>query len=233
MIISANQPYFCPFPGFFRKALASDIIVLLDEVQFPQGTTWISRNRFKNNQGAFWITIPVWKKGLGFQHISQVRICNEGRWRYKHLERIKAAYTHAPYIADHLQCMTEIFLGQFERLMDLNMVIIDYLMKNLQINTKIMLLSELGVTGKGLELLVEICRATSATIFLAQRQAGKYLDAELFQKNGVELQYFAYSPPVYPQLWGDFIPSLSTFDLLLNCGPKARDILLRSDPAKP
>ena len=32
--------------------------------------------------------------------------------------------------------------------------------------------------------------------------------------------------PVYPQLWGGFIPNLSTLDLILNCGPKARDILI-------
>jgi hypothetical protein len=31
---------------------------------------------------------------------------------------------------------------------------------------------------------------------------------------------------VYPQLWGDFIPDLSAFDLLFNCGPKAREIVL-------
>ncbi|HZE21534.1 MAG TPA: WbqC family protein, partial [Desulfobaccales bacterium] len=42
-----------------------------------------------------------------------------------------------------------------------------------------------------------------------------------------ELRYFKYNPPIYPQLWGDFLANLSVFDLVLNCGPKARDILLR------
>ena len=46
MIVSVNQPYFAPFPGFFRKAALSDILVLLDNVQFPRGTTWMTRNRF-------------------------------------------------------------------------------------------------------------------------------------------------------------------------------------------
>jgi len=27
-------------------------------------------------------------------------------------------------------------------------------------------------------------------------------------------------------LWGDFIANLSAFDLVLNCGPKAHDILV-------
>lgn len=227
MIVSANQPYFCPFPGFFYKALASDVLIVLDEVQFPQGTTWISRNRFKNDQGIVWITVPVWKKGLGLQRISQVRICQEGRWRHKHLESIKAAYANAPYLADHLDFITEMFSGRFEKLIDLNMAVIHYLMRNLKIETKLMLFSELGVTGKGTGLLIEICKAAGATTFLVQKQAGKFLEAEIFRDNGIELRYFPYAPPVYPQLWGDFLANLSTFDLLFNCGPRARDILLR------
>ena len=69
MIISAYQPYFAPFSGFFAKALRSDLLVLMDRVQFPRGTTWLTRNCFKNDQGDLWMTIPVWKKGLGLQKI--------------------------------------------------------------------------------------------------------------------------------------------------------------------
>ena len=105
MMISANQPYFAPFPGFFHKALLSDVLVLLDEVQFPRGTTWISRNRLKNDQGALWLTIPVWRKGLGQQNINQVRICYERDWPRKHLDSLKSAYGNAPYFGDHLRFM--------------------------------------------------------------------------------------------------------------------------------
>ncbi len=231
MILSANQPYFCAFPGFFHKALASDVLIMLDDVQFPRGTTWITRNRFKNDRGVFWITVPVRKKGLGLQRISQVRICHEGRWRHKHLESIKAAYANAPYLGDHIGFMTEVFSNAFEKIIDLNLAVTRYLMKNLQVETKLRLLSELDVTGKGTELLLEICRAAGATVFLAQRQAGRFLDAKIFQRNGIELRYITCVPPVYPQLWGDFLANLSTFDLLFNCGPGARDILLRHRPA--
>ncbi|NVM20347.1 MAG: WbqC family protein [Desulfobacterales bacterium] len=46
-------------------------MVLLDDVQFPLRTTWTSRNRLKNDQGALWTTIPVWEKGPGLQRINQ------------------------------------------------------------------------------------------------------------------------------------------------------------------
>ncbi len=231
MIISANQPYFCPFPGFFYKASLSDVLVILDEVQFPQGTTWISRNRFKNDQGALWLTIPVWKKGLGLQNINQVRICHEGHWHHKHLQSLKSAYGHAPYLKDHLGFLEEVFSGHWEKLVDLNLAIIRHLMGSLQIETRLVRLSELGIKARGTQLLIEISRALGASTFLAQSQAQKYLDSALFQENEIKFRLIKYVAPIYPQLWGDFLANLSTFDLAFNCGPKARDILLRHQTA--
>jgi hypothetical protein len=230
MIVSANQPYFSPFPGFFSKAYHSDTLIILDDVQFPQGTTWVSRNRFKNNQGMFWMTIPVWKKGLGLQPINQVKICYDGRWTHKHIESIKTAYGNAPYFPDHLCFIEDMFSGRFEKLVDLNVAVIRYLLQRLQVKTNMILLSELGIKGRSTALLIEICKAAGATTFLTQKQATKFLDPKIFQKNGITLRSFPYTPPVYPQLWGNFLANLSTFDLVINCGPKARDILVGNKP---
>jgi len=227
MIISANQPYFAPFPGFFTKALLADVLVILDEVQFPHRTTWIRRNRFKNDQGELWLTIPVWKKGLGDQKINQVRICYERSWPHKHLESLKSAYGNAPYLEDHLGFLEELFAASFDRLIDLNLAMIRYLLDCLKIGTRLVLLSELGVTARGTQLLIEVCKAIGATYFLAQSPARKYLDPELFQQEGIDLRFFRYVPPVYPQLWGEFLANLSTLDLVLHCGPKAPAILMR------
>jgi len=225
MIISANQPYFFPFPGFFYKAHLSDVFVILDNVQFPRGTTWITRNRFKNNQGTLWMTVPVKKKGLGLQNINAVRICHDGRWAKKHLDSLKSAYARAPYYKDHLSFVEGLFLSRFDKLIDLNLKIIRYLMKHLRIDTKVILLSELGIQARGDQLLIEICRKLGAPRFLAQNAAGKYLDADRFKAAGIRLTDFKPPSLVYPQLWGDFIPNLSALDLVFNCGPKAHDIL--------
>jgi len=226
MIVSANQLYFAPFPGFFYKAYRSDVFVLLDTVQFPRGTTWTSRNRFKNHQGALWVTVPVWKKGLGLQRIDQVRICNDGRWARKHLDSLKSAYGNSPYFRDHLSFVEEMFSSRFERLIELNLEVIRYLMGVLSINTEVTLLSELGLGARGNQMLVEICRALGASCFLAQSASKKYLKEDLFREAGIKLDYFQYPSLVYPQLWGDFIANLSAFDLVFNCGTKAHDMLI-------
>jgi len=225
MIVSTYQPFFAPFSGFFLKAHLSDMMVILNNVQFPQRTTWITRNRFKNDQGTLWITIPVWRKGLGLQRINKVKIYPEGNWRKKHLASLKRFYANAPYLREHLDFVVEIFSERFEKLIDLNMSIIYYLKKHLMIDTPLTLLSDLGIEGKGNELLIKICRKIGSSDYLAQRSAEKYLDKDLFSSAGINLNFFTPTSPVYPQLWGEFIHNLSAFDLLFNCGPKSHEIL--------
>ena len=225
MIISTYQPFFAPFSAFFAKAYLSDMMVILDNVQFPQRTTWITRNRFKNDQGTLWVTIPVWRKGLGLQKINEVKIYPEGNWRKKHTASLERSYANAPYLKEHLGFVIEIFSDRFEKLIDLNMSIIHYLKKHLMIDTPLTLLSDLGIEGKGNELLIKICRKIGASDYLAQKSAEKYLDKDLFSRAGITLHFFTPPSPVYPQLWGAFIHNLSAFDLLFNCGPKSHDIL--------
>ncbi len=225
MIVSTYQPLFAPFLGFFLKAQLSDSMIILDAVQFPQKTSWLTRNRFKNEQGVLWIFIPVWRKGLGLQTINKVRIYKDGRWMDKHLTSLKYSYANSPYFNEHLGFLEEIFSGRFENLIDLNMAIIGYLKKQLKIKTRIILQSALGVKGKGSELLVNICNALESSDFLAQDSAKKHLEQELFSSSGINLHFFSRPSPIYPQLWGEFIHNLSAFDLIFNCGDKSHDIL--------
>ncbi len=233
MIVCAQQPYFAPFPGYFVRALLSDVLVLMDDVQFPRGTTWLSRNRFKNDQGVLWLTVPVWKKGLGLQRIRDVRICREGQWARKHRLSLRTAYRDAPFFRDHEALVEEIFSAGFEGLADLNVRIIRYALAAFGIPAELRLLSELGIGGREPALSVAICRRLGASLFLAPQGARRYLPPEAFAQAGVKLVFFQFRPPVYPQLWGSFQRNLSALDLLFNCGPRAGDLLRQRCPTLP
>jgi hypothetical protein len=99
-------------------------------------------------------------------------------------------------------------------------------MLNLGVDPEIRRLSELNIQATGDRLLIEICRYFDASGYLAPAAAAKYLNAGLFEKAGIELRTVQPRSPVHPQLWSDFIPDLTSFDLLFNCGPKAREILI-------
>ncbi len=225
MILSANQPYFAPYPGFFAKAARSDVFVLLDTVQFPRGTTWVSRNRFKGPRGPLWITVPVWKKGLGLQRIRDVRICHEGRWEEKLLTTLWHAYKNAPWFREHMAVWEMGLAARFDRLADLNLLLMQHLMEALEIETRVVLLSDLDLRTTGQDLLVDLCRRLEASAFLSQNAAAGFLDPQRFHQAGVELRWFQPPSPVYPQLWGAFAGNLSAFDLVWCCGPKAKRYL--------
>jgi len=226
MIISTSQPYFAPYPGFFYKAHLSDYFVILDDVQFPRKTTWITRNRFKNDQGTLWMTIPVRKRGLGLQKISEVKICQAGNWKKKHLRSLQSSYAHAPFLLDHLGLMERVLSLRYDGLLDLNLEIINYILSYLKIQTQMVLISELGVKGKGTPLIIDICKSLGATQFLVQSSALAYYDKVQFKSEGLELVSFKKPEYIYPQLWGEFITNLSVLDMMFTCGTKTRDIVL-------
>jgi hypothetical protein len=226
MIISTSRPYFAPYPGFFSRVDHADVFIILDNVQFPRGTTWITRNRFKNDQGTLWMTVPVWRKGLGLQKLNEVRICHDSHLQAKHLKSLKQAYGNAPYFSEHLPFLDYIFSAGIEGLLDFNMAILRHLMLYMGVDTEIRLLSELNISASGERLPVEICQYFKGSSYLAPGAAGNYLNPRLFENAGVELVLHKHKPCVYPQLWGNFLPDLSAFDLIFNCGPRARAIML-------
>lgn len=225
MIVSAHRPYFAPYPGFFKKILLSDIFVVMDSVQFPLGRSWLTRNRFKNDKGVYWIRIPVWKTGKGLQKINEVDICYDRGWKEKLIKGLRMAYKNAPYFSDIIQVWEDILEEEPEKLVGLNLKLIRYVLDYLNIDTKIVFLSELEISAKEPELTIEICKKLNANSFLAQKSAEKYLPSELFKKEDIKLIFFKPTPCIYPQLWGEFIPNLSIFDLLFNCGPKSPEII--------
>ena len=228
MIVAVHQPIFLPWPGFFHKAAHADRLVLLDDVQFPRGRTWLTRNRLKNEAGELWLTVPVMKRHRGLQSIRNVEICDESGWRRKHLTGIRQSYVHAPYFDDHFPGIEAIYGRGHPRLAGLAIDLIAYLLDALSIRTEVIRQSELGVAGKGTDLLVAICGRLGADRLLALPPAEKHIDEEVARRHGIGIVRAGFRPPVYPQLWGEFICNLSTLDLLLNCGPRSREIVDRS-----
>jgi len=225
VIVACHQPNFLPWTGFFYKALLADLVVLLDDVQFARGFTWVNRNRLKFDQGELWLTVPVKRKGRGLQKIKDVEVLEEGNWPRKFFQAISQNYAHAPYFADHRTFLKDLMEMKGKKLVDLNVSAINYVTRCLGIDTEVILQSSLGIQSQGSELLVTIARETGYQVYLAPHLSKKYLDQNLFARHGIAIHFFNFTPPVYPQLWGEFIYNLSALDLLLNCGGKSLEII--------
>ncbi len=104
--------------------------------------------------------------------------------------------------------------------MDLNLKIILYLMGAFGIPTKVVRLSDLRATGHEPHLSVTTCLELGATGFLAQTSARNYLDEQIFRDQGIDLVFFNPNPPVYPQLWGPFLPNRSALTCSSTAAPR-------------
>lgn len=228
MIVATHQPIFLPWPGFFFKAMKADCMVLLDDVQFPRGRGWVNRNRLKNKQGEMWLTVPVWKKGRGLQIIRDVEICNESDWKRNHFESIRHHYANAPYLDEYLPALESVYRENDHLLVELNLQLIKFNWEKLSLKTELYLQSDLGVSGKGTELIINICKHLSSDSYLTFPTVEKHLDARLMNKSGIKTKFVSFDRPVYPQLWGEFIYNLSTLDMLFNCGEKSKEIISKT-----
>lgn len=226
MIVACHPPLYLPWPGLFQKMKRADLLVLLDHTPLPMGRSFVSRNRLKNARGAFWLTVPLQRSGRAAQPIGSFQIDSEQDWRRKHLESIAQAYARAPYLADHLPVLQQLLRQPWKRLLDLNLALIKHLCSSLRLTTPLALSSQLGAHATGTTLVMELCRLLQADAFLVATPGRKFLDEARLATAGIELRTFALRAPVYPQLWGDFVPNLSVLDALLCCGPKAIDFAL-------
>ncbi|MBN2091219.1 WbqC family protein [candidate division KSB1 bacterium] len=225
MIITTHQPIFLPWPGFFYKAMNADYLVLLDDVQYPLGHNWLNRNRLKSDSGMLWLTVPVWKKGRGKQIIRDVEIYDELDWRLKHLRSLIHYYSNAPYFSEIYPQIEAIYSHHHRFLVDLNYKLILFFWKELNLKTRIIRQSDFGVSGKGTDLIIRICRYFNANQYLNFPVAKNFLDFSQFKQNQIQYISARFQPPIYPQLWEKFLYNLSILDLVFNCREKVCDII--------
>jgi hypothetical protein len=98
------------------------------------------------------------------------------------------------------------------------------------INTTVVTAAGLGIRERGgTTTNLAICRAAGAHVYLSGRYGKDYLDEGPFAEHGIQVVYQDFRHPVYPQLWGDFVPHMSAIDLLLNCGPMSLEIIAQAN----
>jgi hypothetical protein len=90
----------------------------------------------------------------------------------------------------------------------------------LNIGTRIMMGSSLGVTGKKSELILAQCKAVGGDVQLAGTGGRDYINTKRFEAEGIKIVFQNFQQPHYPQLHGKFVCNLSVVDYLFCSGAK-------------
>lgn len=212
MILSAMQPCYLPWLGFFNKIVNSDLFVLLDDVQFEKGS-YINRVQIKTAQGPHWLTIPV---GSDSYRKKIREVCaSDATWGYKHAINThdayhRAAYYHEPKSVSQQIDLFTILMGNYAECQRI-----------FQWHTPVVLNSWIDLGGEKQDLIINLCKHYNADAFLFGAKGRDYVDVDYFKSQGIEPLFQDFKCIEYPQQWGgDFIPGLSVIDALFNVGPE-------------
>lgn len=230
MIVTIHQPEHLPWLGFIDKMRQADVFVLLDTTQFAKDD-FQNRNRIKTRNGPTWLTVPVFKSGRSEQLIADVEICNQRNWRNRCWSLIVQSYKDAPHFEEYAPFFEDLYEQRWTELATLNEVIIAYLKDQFELGTELIKASDLGVYVHGpTEVNLTIAERVGADIYLSGKHGRDYLDENQFAEHGIEVRYQDFEHPQYPQLWGDFVPRMSSIDLLFNCGKGSLEVIARDNP---
>jgi hypothetical protein len=230
MLVAIHQPHYVPWLGYLDRMARSDLFVILDHVQFER-RNYQNRTMIRLEEQERWLTVPVVQLSQK-ERIVDKRIDNSETgtraWGPTHFKTLKYAYRKAPHFALYERRLQDILETQWDKLVDLDLAMLDFLRDAFQIRTPLKRSSEMKADGARSELLMNLCMEIGpGTTFLGGIGGSRrYLDFEAFQRADIGVQWQDFKHPTYTQCGeAPFMPGLMSLDFLFNCGPEAAEKL--------
>lgn len=225
MIVSINQPAYLPWLGYFERIAMSDLHIVLDHVQFEKGS-FTNRNKVRTGDDAAWLTVPLATKGrFGDLAIHTSEIASDA-WRKSHWATIRQNYARAPFFGRYAPAYERLYAQPWPRLAPMLRAFLEQQLRDFGITTPIRFSSDMTVSGRKSDLVLELCRATHAETYLSGPLGRDYLEVDQFSAMGISVRYHDFLHPEYAQTRPGFVSHLAALDLLFNHGPGSREILL-------
>lgn len=225
MIVTIHQPEHMVWLGLLDKISKADIFVILDDTQYKKNY-FENRNKIKTKDEWTWLTVPV-KKHSSTAKIKDIEISYDRDWMKKYLNLIRENYTRAPYFKKYFPKIEEIINKKHKLLADLNIEILKFFLKEFDITPKkIIKFSDLGISDTVGEQDVNlvISRHLGAKTYISGPTGKEYLDLTPFKESGIEVTFHEFKHPTYPQLYGEFLPFMSSLDALFNLGESVKKL---------
>ena len=201
MIVTAHQPNFLPGASVLSKAMASDTIIWLDEVQYSKNG-WTNRNRMPDGS---WLTVPI-EKATDGEPINRVRIAEGAcRWRFKAVATLDQHYRGGDC---WLGEMAAEITRPYRLLIALNLALLRIVFDELGERTPWVFQSHLdgGHAVKAVsrepadlapisERLAMMVEEVGGSVYLSGPSGRNYLDETPFHERGLDVAYWKHEGP--------------------------------------
>lgn len=213
-VVAIHQPHYLPWQPYLAKALACDVFIYLDNVQYQKNGVQ-NRNQVKTSHGPKWLTVPVHRTS---DHALNQTLVATGNWPRKHIETVLQSYRGAPGLNWFCDALAPVISREHLTLADLAIATTEAFLERLGARCRRIRSSELRGEGTKGGLVIDLARKAGATQYLSGEGARAYQSSHAFDDAGIGLHYARFKQRDYPQRHDSlgFLPGLSTLDLLLN-----------------
>ncbi len=216
MRLGIMQPYFFPYIGYFQLMNAADEFVVYDNIKYTK-KGWINRNRILVNGAGAYITLPI-KKDSDYLSIRERRLAES--WpseRKKMLNRVRAAYSQAPYFAAAYPVFEKSLLYEATNLFSFILNALNLIKEYLGIHTPLVVSSTIPIDHelKSTDKVLAICKARKANSYINPIGGTELYEPEDFRNEGIDLHFIKTDDIRYPQLGNEFVPALSILDVMM------------------
>ena len=190
MKLGIMQPYFMAYIGYYQLINSVDKFIIYDNIQYTK-KGWINRNRILSNNTDYLITLPL-KKDSDYLNIIDRELSES--WvndKNKTLNIIKSSYKKSPYFDDVYplisDCINNSENNLFKYIYDSVLVIKKYL----DINTEIIISSELNIDHnlKSQDKVISLCLNQNADVYINSIGGVELYNKETFKEKGIELNF--------------------------------------------
>jgi WbqC-like protein family. len=193
--ILVSTAYLPPVEYFSLISQADEVLIEVEENYLKQ--SYRNRCYILSEHGPQLLSIPVY---LGSQHktpLKEIRIDYSKRWQQVHLRAITASYNSSPYFQFYFENIEKIISKKIDFLIDLNMELMESVLKMLKI--------KIGITY--------------TTNFKPVGEAENDFRYKISPKK--ESQFFVKEYMQVFEICNCFVQGLSIIDLIFNMGPEA------------
>ena len=225
------QPYFFPYIEYFRLISNSDLWIAFDTVKYNK-KSWMSRNRILNkDKGWSYINVPISKADHGVS-VRKARVVASADWRGRIFGKLGIYKRSAPHYSVVVRMLNDIFDEEHVGLASLNLSALAHLCRFLEIDTKIVALSELSLDLPNQcppgEWALYICKAVGAKKYINASGGRELFDPDLYRRAGIDLTFHGHIDFRYDTGPFEFVPDLSIVDALMWVGAETvRDAVHR------
>ncbi len=224
MTLSAHQPCYLPWLGYFHKLAHCDLFVVLDDVPLSgvDKDNWVNRVWISGPPGDTLLTVPLRRKGHAGAALRDVPV-DGTRWIAKHRRSLEQTYAHAP---SHDYLVVSELANSWRTPADFAWAV-NTLAGKMGTLRPMRLQSRAGAVGHGEDMLLDLCRHFNADRFLFGRNGRDYVTMDKWRAAGIEPVFQDFTVPEYPRRGPPTMRILSAVDAIANIGlDQTREIVM-------